>query len=136
MRYFCSPFHRNTAFHPILDQIERRRLGRDDPTGVKLSKLRALYALSGGPTASTALTADTPGHPHRRPHDDASTLGPQGRKAKLQQVWLEQLVGRAGQGPVLMLLEDAHWIDPTSLEQFDLVVDRILRLPVLLVVRL
>ena len=33
-----------------------------------------------------------------------------------------------------MLLEDAHWIDPTSLEQFDLVVDRILRLPVLLVV--
>jgi len=64
----------------------------------------------------------------------ASPLGPQGRKTKLQQVWLEQLVDLASQKPILMLLEDAHWIDPTSLEQFDLVVDRIQRMPVLLVV--
>jgi class 3 adenylate cyclase len=135
LRYFCSPFHRNTAFHPILDQIERAaRLGRDDRTGVKLDKLEALFALSGCPSEeATTLTAALLGISLEGRYR-ASTLGPQGRKAKLQQVWLEQLVGLAGQRPVLMQLEDAHWIDPTSLEQFDLVVDRIQRLPVLLVV--
>ena len=135
LRYFCSPFHRNTAFHPILDQIERAaRLGRDDPTAVKLDKLAALFALSGCPTEeATALTAALLGIAVDG-RDRASALGPQGRKTKLQRVWLEQLVGLAGRKPVLMLLEDAHWIDPTSLEQFDLVVDRIRRLPVLLVV--
>jgi predicted ATPase len=62
------------------------------------------------------------------------TLSPQAHKAKLQEIWVEQLVGLAAQRPVLMLLEDAHWIDPSSLEQFDLIIDRIQSLPVLLVV--
>ena len=45
LRYFCSPFHQNTAFHPILDQIERAaRLRRDDPPDGKLAKLEALFA--------------------------------------------------------------------------------------------
>ena len=135
LRYFCSPFHRNTAFYPILDQIERAaRLHRDDPTDVKLAKLEALFALSGGPVAeAAALTAALLGIPAESRYE-ASALGPQGRKVKLQEIWLQQLVGLAAQRPVLMLLEDAHWIDPSSIEQFDMVIDRIQRLPVLLVV--
>ena len=85
LRYFCSPFHRNTAFHPILDQIERAAgLGRDDPTGVKLDKLEALFALSGRPTdEATALTAALLGIATDGRYR-ASALGPQGRKTKLQ----------------------------------------------------
>ena len=66
--YFCSPFHRNTAFYPILDQIERAaRLHRDDPTDVKLAKLEALFAVSGGPVAEgAALTAALMGIPAER----------------------------------------------------------------------
>ena len=135
IRYFCSPFHRNTAFYPILDQIERAaRLERDDPTDLKLAKLKALFALSGGPVAeATALTAALLGIPAEGRYE-ASALGPQGRKVKLQEIWLQQLLGLATRRPVLMLLEDAHWIDPSSFEQFGTVVDRIQRWPVLLVV--
>ena len=133
--YFCSPFHRNTAFYPILDQIERAaRLHRDDPTEVKLAKLEALFAVSGGPVAeAAALTAALMGIPAESRYE-GSALGPQGRKFKLQEIWLQQLVGLAAQRPTLMLLEDAHWIDPSSIEQFDMVIDRIQRLPVLMVV--
>ena len=63
-----------------------------------------------------------------------SALGPQGRKARLQELWLRQLAGLAVWRPVLMLLEDAHWLDPSSLEQFELVVHRIRPLRVLLLV--
>ena len=135
LRYFCSPFHQSTAFHPILDQIERAaQLRSDDPADIKLAKLEALFALSGGPVAeATALTAALVGIPAESRYG-ASDLGPQGRKVKLQQLWLQQLAGLAAQRPVLMLLEDAHWIDPSSVEQFDLVIGRVQRLPVLLVV--
>ena len=47
---------------------------------------------------------------------------------------MSQLAGLARQQPVLMILEDAHWVDPTSLEVFGRMVDRIKTLPVLLIV--
>jgi predicted ATPase len=47
---------------------------------------------------------------------------------------LRQLEALAKSDPVLMVLEDAHWIDPTSSDLIDLTVDRIRRLPVLLLV--
>ena len=140
LRYFCSPFYQNTAFHPILEQIERAaRLRRDDPPDRKLARLEALFAASGGggsdaPVAEAAtLTAALLGIPAET-HLAISALGPQGRKARLQERWLRQLIGLAALRPVLMLLEDAHWLDPSSLEQFDLVVDRAQELRVLLVV--
>ena len=79
--------------------------------------------MSGGPVAeATALTAALLGIPAEGRYA-GSALGPQGRKVRLQEIWLQQLVGLAARRPVLMLLEDAHWIDPSSIEQFDLVVD-------------
>ena len=135
LRYFCSPFHQNTAFHPILDQIERAaHLHRDDPIDAKLEKLEALFALSGDSVSeATALTAAFMGIPTESRYD-VSALGPQGRKAKIQEIWLRQLAELAAQRPALMLLEDAHWLDPSSIEQFDLVIGRLQQLPALLVV--
>ena len=135
LRYFCSPFHRNTAFHPILDQIVHgARIQREDPPDVKLDKLEALFALSGMQTAdATAMTAALLGIPTGTRYP-LPALSPQARKTKTQELWLQQLVGLAQQRPVLVLLEDAHWIDPSSLDQFDLAIAGIQQIPVLLVV--
>jgi len=133
--HFCSPFHQNTAFYPILNQIERgARIQREDPPDVRLDKLEALFALSGMQTAdATAMTAALLGIPTGTRYP-LPALSPQARKTKIQELWLQQLVGLAQQRPVLMLLEDAHWIDPSSLDQFDLAIAGIQQIPVLLVV--
>ena len=61
-------------------------------------------------------------------------LDAQQRKARTFNALLAQLEGLARGGPVLIVLEDAHWIDATTTELFDLAIDRVQRLPVLLVV--
>jgi class 3 adenylate cyclase/predicted ATPase/ABC-type transport system involved in cytochrome c biogenesis ATPase subunit len=135
LSYFCSPYHRNTALHPFLDQIERAAgLKREDAPEEKLDKLEALFDISGQHvTEAAVMTADLLGIP--LPTSPGSpALSPQGRRAKLQQIWLEQLAGLAAKSPVLMLLEDAHWIDPSSIDQFDLIINRLQRLAALLVV--
>ena len=66
----------------------------------------------------------------------AQDLTPQQRKTRTFQVLVDQLEGLAQRQPVLVVLEDLHWIDPTTRELFDLVIDRLQRLPALLVVDL
>ena len=61
-------------------------------------------------------------------------LTPEAQKLRTFEALLGQVIGLAEQRPVLMVLEDAHWIDPTTSELFELVIDRIQRLPVLLVI--
>jgi predicted ATPase len=62
------------------------------------------------------------------------TLSPQRKREKLFEAILGQLEAEAQHRSVLMVFEDAHWIDPTSRELLDLTVDRVRRLPVLLVI--
>ena len=59
-------------------------------------------------------------------------LSPQRKREKLFEAMLSQLEAEARRRPVLMVFEDAHWIDPTSRELLDLMIDRVRRLPVLL----
>ena len=63
-----------------------------------------------------------------------AAMSPLQKKWLLLRTFLAQLERLAAVGPVLMVLEDAHWLDPTSRELFDQIVDRLQRLPVLLVV--
>ena len=135
LRYHGSPYHTNSALFPVLDQL-RRAAGfeREDAPEVKLAKLEALLALA-VPDSEIGDPADRRafGDPDRRPLPDPE-LAPEQKKAKTFQALLAQLEGLAAKQPVLMTAEDAHWFDPTSLELFDRIVDRIERLPVLLVV--
>ncbi len=61
-------------------------------------------------------------------------LSPQRKREKLFEALLDQLEAEARHRPVLMVFEDAHWIDPTSRELLDLTIDRVRRLPVLLAI--
>ena len=61
-------------------------------------------------------------------------LAPEERRQRTQEALTEQLAGLTRQRPALMIVEDAHWVDPTSLEVFGRTVDQIKTLPVLLIV--
>jgi class 3 adenylate cyclase len=129
LRYFCSPHHRNSAFFPVISQIEHTAgFLRDDTAGQKLAKLDILLARAAAAPEAVDLIADLLSLPTRHP---GAELSPQQRKEKTLAALLAQLVGLARQQPVLMLFEDLHWIDPTSLELLTAIVDRVQRLPVL-----
>ncbi|RWL49050.1 MAG: adenylate/guanylate cyclase domain-containing protein [Mesorhizobium sp.] len=130
LRYFCSPHHQDSAFHPTIAQLERAAgLERDDPPDRKLDKLAALLAPAlpeDGALLAELLSLPTEG---RFP---PLQLTPQRKKEKIFDALLRQLEVLARRGPVLMLFEDVHWIDPSSRELLDLVIERVQRLPVLL----
>jgi predicted ATPase len=129
LRYFCSSHHRNSALFPVISQIEHAAgFLRDDTAEQQLAKLDALLARAAEPEA-VDLIANLLSLPARHP---APELTPQQRKEKTLEALLVQLDGLAREQPVLMLFEDLHWIDPTSLELLAAIVDRVQRLPVLL----
>jgi class 3 adenylate cyclase/tetratricopeptide (TPR) repeat protein len=134
LHYFCSPFYSSSALYPVLDQLERAAdFRRHDPPQIKLEKLEAMLGQgSARPAEAAALLAPLLAIPieGRYPPLD---LTPQQHRAKVFATLLDQLAGLASREPVLMIFEDAHWVDPTSIELFQLVVDRVQRLPVLLV---
>ena len=133
--YHGSPYHQDSALHPVISQLSRAAdLRRGDSPDQKLAKLETLLA----PTAENLKEAllllapllSIPLGLQYVPLD----LTPQRRKDGTFNALLGQLEVLATRQPVLMILEDAHWYDPTSLELFSLAVDRITGLPILLVI--
>ncbi len=134
LRYFCSPYHQDSALFPFIDQFGRASgFARDDLPAARLAKLEALLALAAPPDEDVALLADLMSLPAstRYPPPD---LSPQRKKERTLAALIRQLEGLAWRQPVLMIFEDAHWIDPTSRELLDLTVERVRGLPVLLIV--
>jgi class 3 adenylate cyclase/predicted ATPase len=134
LRHFCSPYHRDSALYPSIDQL-RRAAGfePDDPPAAKQRKLEALLARVAPPEEDVALLADLLSLPDSERHP-LPNLSPQRKKERTFEALIRQLEGLARQQPVLMVFEDAHWIDPTSRELLDLRVERVRSLPVLLIV--
>jgi predicted ATPase len=133
LRYFCSPQHTDSALHPIIGQMERAAgLAHDDSPQTKLDKLGTVLAQTSTSIEDAALLAQMLSLPNdgRYPELD---LTPEQRRQRTLQALISQLEVLARQNSVLMVFEDAHWIDPTSLEAFGRVVDRITTLRVLLI---
>jgi class 3 adenylate cyclase/predicted ATPase len=134
LRYFCSPYYQDSALYPFIDQLGRAAgFARDDPPAVRLEKLETLLALAALPDEDVALLADLLSLPSSERHPLPS-LSPQRKKERTLEALVRQLEGLAHRQPVVMVFEDAHWIDPTSLESLDLTVDRVRSLPMLLIV--
>ena len=132
--YFCSPHHQDSAFYPFIAQLERAAgYARDDTVDAKLSKLRARTTPGSRGEDDIALLSELLSLPSSAAD---LNLSPQLKREKLFEIFLNQLEAEARHRPVLMVFEDAHWIDPTSRELLDLIVDQVRRLPVLLVVTL
>jgi predicted ATPase/class 3 adenylate cyclase len=134
LRYFCSPYYRDSALFPFIEQIGRASgFASDDPPAVKLDKLEAMLARVALLDEDAALLADLLSLPPSERHP-LPKLSPQRKKERTLEALLRRLEGLARRQPVLVLVEDAHWIDPTSRELLDLTVERVRGLPVLLVV--
>ena len=135
LRLFCSPHHQDTALYPSITQLERAAgFRRDDTDEQRLTKLEAVLALAVNDLGEAVpLLADLLSIPtgDRYP---ALDLTPQKRREKTLRSLVAQVEGLAARQPVLLVVEDAHWADPTSLELFDLIVERASRLPLLAIV--
>jgi predicted ATPase len=132
VRHFCSPQHTDSALFPFIVQLEHAAgFIRDDAVEAKLGKLRARLAPGIQDDTDIALLTELLSLPS--PGVDLN-LSPQRKREKLLEAPLKQLESEARRRPVLVVFEDAHWIDPTSRELLDLTVDRVRRLPVLLAI--
>jgi len=132
LRYFCSPYHQDSALYPFITQLERAAgFVRDDAVEQKLGKLRELLAPGARGGDEIELLAELLSLPSTAA---GLNLSPQRKRQMLFEALLHQLDALARTRSVVMVFEDAHWIDPTSRELLDLIIDRVRRLPVLLVV--
>jgi class 3 adenylate cyclase/predicted ATPase len=135
LRYQCSPYHRDSALYPFIAQLERAaRIGAEETPEWKLDKLEALLAMATSRVKETApLFASLLSIPlgSRYP---ALGLSPAQQRRQTLSAILDQMEGLARQKPMLVLFEDAHWADATSLEVLDLGMERVRRLPVLFLI--
>jgi predicted ATPase/class 3 adenylate cyclase len=125
LRYQCSPYHTNSALHPIIDQLARTaEFARNDTPEIRLGKLEALLAQSSErleevtPLFAALLSIPT-GDRYA-----ALEMSPELQKERTLSALVERMSDLAARQPLLVIFEDAHWIDPTTHELLDLIVDR------------
>ncbi|HSA79367.1 MAG TPA: alpha/beta fold hydrolase [Geminicoccaceae bacterium] len=130
--YQCSPHHTQSALYPLRARLEQAaRLHRGDSAEAKLDKLETLLAREmGEASASVALFAALAAIPTGERYAPLN-LTPQQLKLKTFAALMAHLERMAARQPVLLVFEDLHWIDPTSLELVEMLVDRLKALPVL-----
>ncbi len=134
LRYFCSPHHTDSALYPFISQLERAAgFERGDTPNARLDKLDALLAQAGIAREEAGLVASLLSLPDSGRYP-VLELTPQRRRQRTLDVLIGQLEGLVAQRPVLMIFEDAHWADPSSIELLELVMSRIRRMPVLALV--
>ena len=134
-RYQCSPHHVNDAFYPVIGQIWRGAgFVGGEPAAVRLDKLEAMIVRAGCesseivPYLASLLAIPTEG---RYP---VLEMAPSEVKERTIAAMIALVVGFARTTPLLMLIEDAHWIDPTSLDLLGRIVEKVQDLAVLYVV--
>jgi class 3 adenylate cyclase/predicted ATPase len=134
LRYFCSPQHTDSPLYPIIGQLERAAgLTHEDAPHARLDKLDAVLAQTSTSIEDATLFAEMLllANDGRYP---SLQFTPQQRRQRTLDALLCQVEALTRQSPVLIILEDAQWIDPTTLELFGRLVDRIQSLRALLIV--
>jgi len=133
-RWFCSSYHQNSALHPFASQVEEAAGGAgDDVPARRLDRLERWLDASGAPRDHVPLLAALLSMPFADRYG-ALDMTPSAQREKTLQALEDQVARLAASRPVLGVLEDAHWIDPTSRILLDRLVDLVLRRRVLLVV--
>jgi class 3 adenylate cyclase/predicted ATPase len=135
INYQCSPYHGDSALYPAMQQlIQAAGLAPEDDPEAKLDKLEAHLAQAHdnvgeiAPLIASLLNLQTEGR------YSALGLSPEQQRVRTLEALISRLLGLARRQPVLFVLEDAHWIDPTTLELIELGLDRIADAPVMLMV--
>ena len=134
LRFQCSPYYVNSAFWPIIDNFERTlKFTRDETADSKLDKLEALVVTQyGRPLADVRFIASILSIPCEDRYG-ALPMTPQKHKDETLRTLVDISEAAARRQPSVMLFEDAHWADPTTLEVLDLLIDRVRTVPLLVV---
>jgi class 3 adenylate cyclase/tetratricopeptide (TPR) repeat protein len=123
INYHCSPHHRDSALHPIIGQLERAAsIGHDDTALAKLEKLQALLARSSDDLIEDLAVFSTLLSIPMSDRLPALNLTPQQVKERTLHGLTVQVREATSRKPVLIVIEDLHWVDATSLEFFSRVV--------------
>jgi class 3 adenylate cyclase len=133
LRFLCSPHHLDTPLYPFIQHTERAaKFQRGDSPAVKWSKLAAILP-AGISVEDKALLADLLSI--QCPEADSlKTVPPRRRKSMTFAAILRQLDELAHGQPILAVLEDMHWADPSTIELLELMVERIQERPVLFLI--
>ena len=131
---FCSPYHQNSMLHPVIDLMQRMlRLRHEETASEKLARLEELLASQGlplqelMPPIAALLSLPLPdGYPPLHPN-------PQVQKQQRLDALLSWILESAHLGPTWFLVEDLHWVDPSTLELLSLLVERAPAAPILMV---
>jgi class 3 adenylate cyclase/predicted ATPase len=135
LRYQCSPYHANSELFPFVESFQRAAQFKDSDTpAVKLQKLEALLSLGTDDVAAAAplmaALLSIPTGDRYAPLDMSS----ESITARTLEVLCEQLGGLSRRQPVLVVFEDAHWADPTSLDLLAMEIEQVRAHPVLIVI--
>jgi class 3 adenylate cyclase/tetratricopeptide (TPR) repeat protein len=133
IRYQCSPYYTDSALWPVIQQLGYAAgFAGGDSSAARLDKLEALLRQGGEDKLDAApLLADLIGIDGSERYGQLDLM-PQAQRMRTLEALIRQLLGLAQKQPVLMVLEDAHWIDPTTLEMIGLALDRIAETQVLI----
>jgi class 3 adenylate cyclase/tetratricopeptide (TPR) repeat protein len=135
LRYQCSPHHNNIAFYPIIQRLERAAgFAAHDGVESRLDKLETLLRLS-----SSDIDTDAPllaallslAYEDRY---DVLELAPQQQRDRTIEALITQILNLSRTRPILFLLEDAHWIDPTTETLIGEIMARIAEAPVFMLI--
>jgi predicted ATPase/class 3 adenylate cyclase len=126
IRYQCSPYHTDSALWPVVQQLSHAAgLAAGDSPDLRLDKLEALLGRAVNDVGdSAALIGDLLGLDGEARYGPLE-LTPQMRRMRTLEALIHQLLGLAATRPVLVVLEDTHWIDPTTFEMIEQSLDRI-----------
>ena len=135
LRYQCSPYHTYSTLNPVIDQLERTAgFDEEDTAAVKLEKIEALVSRSSSsPEVETPLIAALLSVPTASRYP-LLTMPPERQKEATLQALVGQIFRQNETDPVLVLFEDAHWADPTTLELLELLVERSQSAPILIII--
>ncbi len=133
LRLQCSPYHTDSALWPVIQYLRHAAgLLRGEPTRTQREKVQALVEAAGlRHEGAESLLASLIG---LEAPTEAPGISPAVRRKRTMEVLKAQLLNLASQKPVLMLIEDIHWIDPTTHELITLWLEEIAAANVLLVV--
>jgi TOMM system kinase/cyclase fusion protein len=130
----CSPYFKNSAFYPIIDFYEHvvLQFNQEDSTEERMSKLEGYLIQYGFSLQETVpLIASLLSLPLGDRYSPL-TLTPEKQKQKTMEVLLTLLLERAAEQPVLLVVEDLHWADPSTLELLNLIIDKVPTFPILI----
>jgi class 3 adenylate cyclase len=123
----CSPFYQDTALHPVIDALHRVALGfeRQDSATQKMRKLEGWLVQNGQPLADAVPLFSSLLSIPLTPEYTQPTAPPDQLKQQTLQAITTIMLNRAARQPLLLVMEDLQWVDPTTIELLSLIIEQV-----------